>query len=178
MTVENTDLLILGKIVKPHGLKGGAVVYPYGLETLLEITTVTLLSPEIPKRQEHVTIVNRGSLPNGNLLIFFEGLSWRDQIEQFRGWEVAVSKGDVVPCEEDEVFLADLMGAAITIEGGAVIGTVTGLYDSPAPYPTLIYTSASDGSEQYLPLPPENFIDFLSEEKIIVVAWSISEPTL
>jgi len=160
--------LCIGRVVKAHGLKGGLTILPMGGDTLVDMDEVTLLSPKGERRASSVKTCTR--LSGGALLMTFNGITGRDQAERFRGWQVVVDRDVLGELDEDEVYLADLVGCTLILPDGQTVGEVMGLYDAPTPYPMLIYQV--DGRELLLPLPPENFLEYIPAERRLYIAWT------
>jgi 16S rRNA processing protein RimM len=115
-------LLLIGRVIGPHGLRGLLKIESYAQseDTLLTAGKIFL-------RQSHGEISEHGILSavphKGGALIRLEGLDSRDRAELYRGAEVLISK-TAVSRDEDEYFWHELIGLRVYVETGRYLGTV------------------------------------------------------
>ena len=159
MSRAPSPVLEIGYVARPHGVRGELRVVAFDPEstTLLDVDTVEI--DGVSYRIEHARQVQ------GAFLLRLVGLSDRNRADALRGKRVAVDR-ELIPLEEGEVFLADLVGCAVVREDGSAYGTIaaieTGVQDR-----LVIH----DGDvERLLPLVPEFVIDVDLEEGRVVVA--------
>lgn len=152
-------VLEIGYVARPHGVRGELRVVTHDPEstTLLDVDEIEL--DGVPYRIEQARQVE------GAFLLRLAGVGDRNRAETLRGKRVAVDR-ELIPLEEGEVFLADLVGCAVVREDGSPYGTIaaieTGVQDR-----LVIH----DGDvERLLPLVPEFVIDVDLEEGRVVVA--------
>lgn len=152
-------VLEIGYVARPHGVRGElrVVTHDPGSTTLLDVDEIEL--DGVPYRIEQARQVE------GAFLLRLAGVGDRNRAETLRGKRVAVDR-ELIPLEEGEVFLADLVGCAVVREDGSPYGTIaaieTGVQDR-----LVIH----DGDvERLLPLVPEFVIDVDLEEGRVVVA--------
>ncbi len=127
--MDNDRLLIVGKIVGMHGIRGGVRVYSYD-------GTGDLFYPGaqfIPARQisgfSRLTV--QAVQPHKNILrIMFSEIGDRDMAEALAGAELAVRRGDLPEPAPGTWYWCDLMGLAVYEMGGTYLGQVEHLLET------------------------------------------------
>jgi 16S rRNA processing protein RimM len=140
-----TDPVLVGRIVKPHGIRGEVVV-----ESLSDVPgrfdDGTVLATD---RGGPVTIVS--SRPHqGRLLVVFEGVADRTAAEAMRGRRLYGETVDV--SDSDTYFAHELAGMAVADADGRELGTVRDVIELPdaAGY-DLLEVERADGGVWLLP---------------------------
>ena len=105
------DLLKVGVITTTHGVRGEVKVFPTtdDAERFLDIEYVLL---DTGKELRRLNIQNVKFFKNLAILKF-EGIDNINDIEQYKGCSLFVSREDAVALEEDEYFIADLIGMEV-----------------------------------------------------------------
>lgn len=159
MSRAPSQVLEIGYVARPHGVRGElrVVTHDPASTTLLDVDAVQL--DGVPYRIEHARQVQ------GAFLLRLVGIGDRNGADTLRGKRVAVDRA-LIPLEEGEVLLADLVGCDVVREDGSPYGTIaaieTGVQDR-----LVIH----DGDvERLLPLVPEFVIDVDLEAGRVVVA--------
>jgi 16S rRNA processing protein RimM len=115
-------LLLIGKVIGPHGVRGLLKVDSYACseDTLLTAGRVYLRKgPE--EISEHEVL--SASPYKGGSLIRLKGVDSRDQAESCGGAEILIQK-TAVSREEEEYFWHELIGLRVYLETGRYLGTV------------------------------------------------------
>jgi 16S rRNA processing protein RimM len=123
------DRVVIGRVVKPHGLSGEVVVEPLSdfPERFREGLRVELASGHGPARDARIA----SSRPHsGRLLITFEEVSDLSAAEVLRGAELRVARSDVAPRPPGYVYHWEIEGAAAVDVNGRPLGRVAGLADA------------------------------------------------
>jgi len=112
----------LGRIVKPHGLKGELVVVGVRLspEELLKIEQVVARALDGAVRPLRIT-ATRSFLQNH--LVRFEGVDDIDEARTLHGHVLEVDPARLPPAEDGTVYLFQLVGLAV-FEGDRELGRV------------------------------------------------------
>ena len=140
------DLFIVARILRPHGLRGDLVVrsltdHP---ETIMNAEFVYLgLDSKNPVK------VQKARLHKGNPLLKLEGTDDMDSALALKGVEICVPREELVPLEEDEVFLHDLLGLTVLDFDGNNVGTVDGIVDTAGP--PLLSVKRDEGKDVLVP---------------------------
>jgi len=122
------DLVVVGRVIRAHGLRGELVVDSDG-DSLLgmgEEAIVWLGDPPEP----HGWLAARPH--KGRVLLTVIGVADRTAAEAQRGALVRLPASSRRPLSEDEIWVEDLIGARLRTEDGTLVGTVTGLVESAA----------------------------------------------
>ncbi|MBR5047603.1 MAG: 16S rRNA processing protein RimM [Eubacterium sp.] len=159
------DLLQVGVITGTHGLKGEVKVYPTTDDKtrFMDLEDVILISgkEEIPLKVEYCKFFKQF------VFVKFEGLDDINQVEQYKRCPIMVTRENAVPLEEDEYFIADLIGMTIVDDSGVTIGTLENVIETGANdvYEVLL----PDGGRILLPAIKDCILDVDMEERIILV---------
>jgi 16S rRNA processing protein RimM len=122
------DRVVIGHVVKPHGLKGEVVVevltdFP---ERFREGLRVRLSGGAHEAREVRIAAVRSH---RGRVRLTFEGISDVSMAETLRNAELSVSARDVAPRPAGYVYHWEIEGALAVDAAGTVLGRVTDLVD-------------------------------------------------
>jgi len=127
--VAAEDLVVVGRLARPHGLRGEMSVevlsdFP---ERFAPGLVLVAAAPSGESRGELVVSTVR---PAGErLLIGFQGIETRTAAEALRGLDVAVPAGREMPRPEGFVYHFDLEGCRAVDRTGRELGVVTDLQE-------------------------------------------------
>jgi 16S rRNA processing protein RimM len=119
------NLVLLGVFGAAHGLKGEVRLKSYTEEPL----AIANYEPLVTKtgRKIHITSLRQ---QKDMLVVRIEGVNDRTSAEQLVNLQLFTEREALgTPEDEDEFFHADLLGLAARDEKGALIGSVTGMFD-------------------------------------------------
>lgn len=132
MTEDDDDLVAIGAVIKPHGLKGEVRVHPFNEASKIwsRLEEVVLVGPgdEAPRRVR----VLRGRRAVKHAILSLEGVEGRLAAEELRGLEVRVPRSILPPVADDEFYFVDLIGAAAVDADGAKVGEVEDVLEYPS----------------------------------------------
>lgn len=117
-----SNFLVLGRVRKPHGLKGEVSITSYAESPLIfkKIKRVFLRQNNRPPKEYQIYKVRE----HGKfVLLRLEDVLDRDQAELLRGADILALKEEV-PKEEDEVFFEDIIGCSVYLPDMTYIGVV------------------------------------------------------
>jgi len=127
------EYLVLGKIVRPHGVRGELRMfvmtdYP---ERLAQLEQVYLSKDEAGS---HVTpyALENVRLHQDYALLTLEGIDDRDQAEPLRQLFVLIDLDNAVPLEEGEFYLYELIGIEVSTIEGEHLGRLTDVIETGA----------------------------------------------
>ena len=116
------SLLEVGRITKPHGLRGEVVVK-------LLSDRAGRLDPGAVLSTERGDLVVRSARPHQDRwIVAFEGRSTREHADELRG---AVLRAEPVD-DPDELWVHQLVGATVVTTAGEAVGRCTGVIANPA----------------------------------------------
>jgi 16S rRNA processing protein RimM len=128
--MEN-DLFPIGKVIKPHGVKGKVKVKYYGEDLNQFSHYLKVLLRDERGNLKTYDVVQAVSQPP-LLVLQLKGMERIEDVEPLVGKEILVRR-DVLPhLEEDEYYWMDLLGMVVESEGGKKIGTVKEIFPTGA----------------------------------------------
>lgn len=122
-------LIIIGKIIGVHGIKGELKVFPItdDARRFLKLKKCYLSKEDRKDPQEWVS--ERARLDKGNVLLKLEGLDDRTDAEKYRGLFISVDREDAVKLPKDTYFIEDLKTLKVIDDERGEIGTIKDVYE-------------------------------------------------
>ena len=122
MDEPGSDLVVIARAVKTHGLKGEVVAelltdFPERFE---DLDQVVLVSPGGEQQTRHI---EKFRFHKDRVVLKLDGCDDVDAAKELVGYEFAVPESDRVPLEEDEFYDWELEGCTVKV-GAESIGTV------------------------------------------------------
>ena len=158
------DLFRVGVIANTHGIRGEVKVFP---------------TTDDPKRYEWLKEVlldtGKEKLPleisrvrffKNLVIVKFKGIDNINDIEKYKGSDLFVTRENAVPLEEDEYYIADIIGAVAYTEDGEKFGILKDVLETGA---KLVYVIGHEGKDVLVPAIPDCVKDVDVEGKKIVV---------
>ncbi len=136
------DPVLIGRITTPHGVRGTLKVKALGSGRHLREG----IEPIVDGVRRRILAVRE--TPKG-FLIDLEGILNREGAERMRGVELFLDRGELDAPEEEEFYVADLLGLAAYDERGAYVGEVLDTFETPA-HEILVLQDEST-AEHYVP---------------------------
>jgi 16S rRNA processing protein RimM len=140
--------LVVGQIVRPHGVRG---------EVVVEVTTDEPASRYLPGVALPTDPATAGPLTiesvrphQGRLIVAFDGVFDRDGAEALRGVRLCVDSADLAPLDDpDEFHDFQLVGLLAVDEAGGALGEVVAVEHGPAA--DLLVLRRPDGAKALVP---------------------------
>ena len=122
--------LKVGIITSTHGLKGEVKVYATtdSPERYRDLKEVQLRAGREIRNLE----IEKVRFFKGTPIVKFKGIDDINDVEKYRRAELYVSREQAVPLEEDEYYIADLIGMTVLEEDGHVLGTLADVMQTGA----------------------------------------------
>ncbi|NLX18874.1 MAG: 16S rRNA processing protein RimM [Desulfobulbus sp.] len=155
-------LILLGTVVKPHGVRGEIKVFPHTEhpESIGRYQQLHLTCKDGSDTRVWTNIRTRSS---GNLVVVqLKECTDRRQAEQLTGSQIWVSACDLPPAGPDEFYLYTLMGKQAATVTGQLLGTVCELIHSGQNILVL-----RDGDQEYLIPAVRKFIVSVDENRVV-----------
>ena len=116
------ELLQVGVITTTHGVRGEVKVFPTTDDParFKKLKDVIL---DNGKAKKDLEIENVKFFKN-MVILKFKGLDNINDVERFRQAKLLVTRENAVELEEDEYFIADLIGINVTSDEGEELGTI------------------------------------------------------
>jgi 16S rRNA processing protein RimM len=121
--------LVVGRIGRPHGIRGDVVVDVRTDDPELRFAAGTVLATE-PAADGPLTVAGF-RWHSGRLLVHFAGFDDRDQADELRGVTLVVDSADLEDTGDPDEFRDDqLIGLAVLTRAGEHVGTVADVLHS------------------------------------------------
>ena len=148
-----SSLVVLGRLAKPHGVKGDIRVDYYADSADLLDKPLMLRAGRFAPRPIRV---RDWHLWKDQLILGIEGCNDRSAAEQLRGQELLIDASFLPEPEEDEPYLRDLIGLSVRLEDGTTVGELEDV-DFPAGQEMWVIRAPeeSGGFEILFPAVPE-----------------------
>ena len=143
---SSDDLLLVGKVARPHGLKGMLRIKSFAEseDAFLDVETVLFKTVSGEIFEHRVTSIT----PLKNIfLMALEALNSLDEAEAYRGAELLIPKA-VLKREEDVFFWHELLGLNVHLDTGECLGTVAQILTTGS---NDIYVVKKEKKEFYIP---------------------------
>ncbi len=137
------DHLAVGRIVRPHGIRGELIVEPYS-ETIRSIEAGSVVF--IKSLQNPYTILALRKHRN-RLILRIEGSEDRDTAEGFRGSELLIPTPVAEPLPEGVYYRWQILGLAVKEQSGRHLGTVAEILETGA---NDVYIVRGEGTQELL----------------------------
>lgn len=130
--MADTPPIVVGRVRKPHGLKGEVAIFPLtdrAEQVFAAGRTVQLvdLSGALVGEVE----IGHSRIYHRECLLKFRGHESREAVEEYRNLFVAVPRDTLDPLGDDEVYQQELIGWAVRDTAGEPLGLVSEVYDLP-----------------------------------------------
>lgn len=157
-------LVVVARIVKPHGLRGEVVLESFtDVKGRIETTPIfVLMARGVAVREVHV---ESRRFFNGRNVLRFRGIETLTEAEKIRGMELGVPESEIGDLPDDHYYVHELVGCAARLKDGTELGVVQ----------SVLATGGVDVLEigerkQYLvPFTEEICVEVNLEEKYLVI---------
>ncbi len=168
-----SDLVSLGRVIKPHGLRGQVKVNPLNgnPERFEELRVVYL---EYPDGEISRVEVEKVKTQGGVVTMRFAGIDDRTAAESLAGCWISVHREDIPCLEENSYYTFDLIGMEVTDPEGNKLGTVARIDDYPA---NAVLVVESESEEIWIPALKELVLEVDMESKRMTVRLPEGLPT-
>ncbi|MFT3899778.1 MAG: ribosome maturation factor RimM [Gordonia sp. (in: high G+C Gram-positive bacteria)] len=153
--------LVVGRVVKPHGVRGELVVDVRTDEPELRFAPGTRVRGLLSRgkgaknAEERRFTINAARNHSGRLLVSLDGVADRDAADELRGLLFVIDAADVDSGDDpNEFYDHELIGLPVRTVEGAAIGEVRDVIHLPAS-DLLAVTAAADGREILIPFVGE-----------------------
>ena len=156
--MEAADLVAVGLVGKPHGLRGEVYVlpdpdFPDPIVAGRKVRTDRHGQMTVQSTRDH----------SGKLVIRFEGVDTREGAEELRGERLLLPR-DEIELDEDGVWVDDLIGREVVTDDGDLVGVLESVTDGTAH--DYFVVARPDGGEILIPVV-EDIVE-LDDERIVV----------
>ena len=159
------DLLKVGVITTTHGVRGEVKVYPTTdePERFLDLEYVLL---DTGKELRRLDIKNVRFFKN-LVILKFDGIDNINDIEKYKGRDLWIPREEAQELDEDEYYIADLLGMKVLLEDGSEFGTLKNVMETGAN--DVYIVDRADGEEILLPAIHDCVLDVDVEKNTMTV---------
>ncbi|HXK12179.1 MAG TPA: ribosome maturation factor RimM [Vicinamibacteria bacterium] len=125
------DLVLVGRVVKPHGRRGEVAVQPVS-DRPDRFPTLRRAFVESPGGEARELRVLRCRPHQGRFVLAIDGVSTIDEAETLRGLEVRIEEGELAALPEGSYYHHQLRGLRVEDEAGTAIGVVDDVVETGA----------------------------------------------
>jgi 16S rRNA processing protein RimM len=114
------DKLVVGEIIKAHGVKGGVKVKPF-TDDIMRFKRLKTVYIEGEDTKRAVIGCTAGG---GFAILLLEGIASRTDAETLNGKRLFIERENAVKLKKGQYFISDLIGCKMYDEGGRFLGEV------------------------------------------------------
>lgn len=104
------------------------------------------------------------------VIVKFKGIDDINDVEEYKGMDLYVTREDAVPLEENENYICDLIGLKVVSDKGEVIGEVSDILQTGANDVYLVKSNEAFGNKELLfPAIKQCILDVDLEKKEVLV---------
>lgn len=166
MLIDTDKYLQVGAITSTHGIKGEVKVFPTTDDpTRYDDLDEVFLDTGKELMKLHISSVKYFKQ---YVIVKFKEFKDINEIEPYKGKNIYVDREHAVELEDDEYFVADLLGLKVVSDEGEDIGELSDVMFLPGANDVYV-VKTDDGREVLLPAIEECILDIdLDEEKMTV----------
>ncbi len=155
----------IGQIVNTFGIKGEVKVKPY-TDDIQQFKKLKTILVEKNKVTTEMKIVE-AKFHKEMVLLKLEGVDDMNEAEKLKGASIKIHRKDARKLDEDEYFIADILGSDVYTDTGSYLGKVDDIYNSGAQD---IYVVKDElGKQILLPSIKEVILDIDIEKQKVTV---------
>lgn len=159
------DLCIIGKILRPYGLKGQICVKPITdfVNRFKKLKRVYVGDNPIEVEEHYIV---SSFLHNEEVILKFKNINDRTAAELFSGKFIYIPEEELLPLPEGFYYVHDLIGLKVYDVNGRKIGVITDVWLLPA---NDVYVVESKGKEILIPAISEVVKKVDLENKMVII---------
>jgi 16S rRNA processing protein RimM len=144
-------LIIIGKAVKPFGVKGEMKIEPMTdfPERFRGLRRVYLVSPA---GREIVCDVRSVRYAGETPVLLFDGYDSPEKARSLNGWFVKLPEEEAIPLPEGTYYWFELIGMEVVSEAGEKLGTIVDIFETGS---NDVYVLKRGRKETYIPATRE-----------------------
>lgn len=165
------DIVVLGKIVAPYGLRGAVKIHPFADDPQVwaKLPYWWIGREDLAPELWRPTRVKTCKVHVDLLIAELACLADRNASEAAHGVLVGVPRATLPPAAKNEYYWADLVGLEVRNTGGQSLGRVLGLIETPAN--AVLRVGDGEQAEQLLPFVAAVVLDVDLAAGTVSVDW-------
>ncbi len=155
--MKDADLILLGKIVATHGIRGQLRAVPYSGEFDTFLSVESLLLKDAAGMLQSYDLA-AAAVHGKKLILSFKGYGDINRVLHLVGCELYISRDQLPETDDDEYYWHDLIGLQVVTSGGEPLGKLESIIETGS---NDVYVVKSAGREYLIPALAEvvNSID-------------------
>lgn len=145
--MKDADLILLGKIVATHGIRGQLRVVPYSGECDTFLSVESLLLKDASGLLQSYELA-AAAVHGKKLLISFKGYGDINKVLHLVGCELYIDRDHLPETDDDEYYWHDLIGLQVVTSGGEPLGKLESIIETGS---NDVYVVKSAGREYLIP---------------------------
>jgi 16S rRNA processing protein RimM len=125
-----SDFLLIGKVAKPHGLRGQVKVLSYASSNDFFFAGRKIYWGN--GEEKTALVVSEAKVQPQSFLLHFQGLDTRQQAEAMSGSSLYLKTADLEPLPEGEYYWHQLIGSRVYNDQGRFVGLVEEIFSTAA----------------------------------------------
>jgi 16S rRNA processing protein RimM len=117
------DLVLVGRIARPHGIRGQVVINPE-TDFVGERFRAGATMQTRGATGDATLTISTARIQGGRPIVGFEGLTRIEDVERLAGQELRVPEGELQPLEPGRFYHHQLVGCAVETVQGEAVGQV------------------------------------------------------
>lgn len=167
--LNGEDLVVIGKIGKPYGVKGWISIWPFNPESDIFFDIKKCFFKKADSSWEGFVIKKIKSHKN-HYVADIENIDDRDAAALLTNREISIFRKDLPILDNDEYYLDDLYGLKVINSDGSVLGEIKDFIETGAN--DVMVIDSLNKKEILIPFVLDEFIKNVDlEKKEIIVSW-------
>lgn len=168
MALNGNDIVVLGRLADPYGIRGWLRLYPFGDDPLdWAEMPVWWIAREGEAWRE---VGLKGLKVHGDgVVVLLDGIADRTDAEAMKGVLVGAPRDALPATDEDEFYWGDLIGLEVVNAADEKLGKVAGLIETGAN--DVLRVVGAEGAERLLPFVSAVVLAVDKEAGLIRVEW-------
>lgn len=159
------DYVVIGQVRRPHGVRGTLRVAPM-TEDPHRYRRLEQVYLSRGDDQRTLFAIEKVEIAHEAILLTLQGIDSRDRAEEWRQAWVEIPGEQILPLEEGQHYLFEIVGLQVQSEDGENLGTVVDILRNPAHD---VYVVKQDDREFMVPAVPEFIRQIDSESGIMII---------
>ena len=169
LPVVEDDLVVMGVVSAPYGIKGQIHVHNYN-EIPVELIDISTWLLKCPNGWQPFKKLS-AKLHNDTIVASLEGITDRDQAAAIKHRLIAVEKKDLPDAGEDTFYWYELTDMQVFNQQAEYLGRVSTLIRSPAN--DILQVIDEEGKERLIPVVATAIIEVDKSQRKIIVDWGL-----
>jgi 16S rRNA processing protein RimM len=158
-------LIIIGRIVKPFGVKGEMKIEPM-TDFPARFTGLRSVHLVSPANKDTICEIQAVRYAGGAPYIRFSGFDTPEKAKALNGWFIKVPEEEAVPLPEGTYYWFELLGMEVVSESGETLGSIVDIFETGS---NDVYVVKHGRKEVYVPATREVIKQVDRKEKRMVI---------